>query len=101
MATLSEAGRLGPCQALIPKRPPMSPPPSSGPTCCCLEAVMGSRLSGEPAHRARRPRSLPDGRAGGRGLFPCSICSVKFVKCKESLNSVSLKEKILFNPFVF
>lgn len=79
-----------PRQAPITKRPPGALP---------VPLLLQPRdaVSGEPAaHRAHGPWSLPDGRAGGgEGLFPCSICSVKFVKCKESLNSCIFKRENL------
>lgn len=47
---------------------------------------------GSPAHRLGLTSWGQSG--GGAGaLVPCSICSVKFVKCKESLNSCIFKEK--------
>lgn len=60
----------------------------------------GKQALGSPAHRAL-PTFTSWWWSWGRGLFPCSICSVKFVKCKESLNSCIFKREILFNPFVF
>lgn len=68
MAILSEAARLGPLPSSDPEEATHEPfRPSSGPMAA-LAGSMGSRLSGEPAvHRARSPRSLPDGRARGEG----------------------------------
>lgn len=52
MALLSEAARLGPRQALIPKSPPPNPPRPSGPPQApplLLRGRDGSRLSREPS----------------------------------------------------
>lgn len=62
------------------------------------------QLPGESAGRDAEdgqgswPHSLPAGSRVGGGRVPCSVYSVTFVKCEESLNSCIFKEKILFNP---
>lgn len=83
LATLSEAPSLGPPPSSDPNpsQPPQAPqaPPrlcwgQQGPAVTALEEL---------------------GSGGGEGLVPCSVCSVKFVPCKESLNSCIFKRENL------
>lgn len=69
MAILSEAARLGSPPSSDPEEAPHAPfRPSSGPTAAASRQGWEAGSPGSPvAHRARSPRSLPDGRAGGGG----------------------------------
>ena len=92
LAVLSDVARLG------------APPSSDLETATrCPPGPAAAAAAGGPGTRAleSRPRTglAAPGRflmaelGGGEGLFPCSICSVKFVKCKESLNSCIFKRE--------
>lgn len=100
MAILSEAAHLGPPPSSDPEEAPLPHTPfrpSSGPTTAASRQGWEAGSLGSPgAHRAPAHVHFLVVELGvGGGLVPCSICSVKFVKCKESLNSCIFKREDL------
>lgn len=84
LAILSEVPCQGPLPSSDPQRSPLSPfwPPRAHPSPSPSAAWRQLATPGEPGLGW-----------AGLGLFPCSVCSVKFVMCKESLNSCIFKRE--------
>lgn len=84
----ASASRPAPISETATRRPP-------GPAAAAAAGGPGTRaLESRPRTGLAAPgRFLMAELGGGEGLFPCSICSVKFVKCKESLNSCIFKRE--------
>lgn len=90
LATLSEAPSLGPLPSSDPSPSQLPQAPQAPPRLC-------SEAAGAEGVREPRPAvtALEELGSGGGGLVPCSVCSVKFVPCKESLNSCIFKRENL------